>query len=194
MSFLQRVFHWPSKVRAGAIEQTVIHSSVDVDVILMNSWSTLPKYATDGSAGLDLVANIAKELILYPGQTALIPTGLRLNIKSKNVVGMIYPRSGKGYKEGLVMANGTGVIDSDYRGEVFVAAVNRNIPTEINAPVMEGMVQGNHLYGQAVKIAPLERIAQLVFLPVIHANMRKVDQFYGETERGSGGFGSSGKM
>lgn len=194
MSFLQRVFSWPSKARAGAFEQQVLHSSVDVDVLLLNSWANLPKYATDGSAGLDLVANVAKEVTLLPGQAALIPTGIRLNIKSKNVVGMIYPRSGKGYKEGLVLANGTGVIDSDYRGEIMVAVVNRNVPSEINAPVLENMVQGQHLYGQVVKIAPLERIAQLVFLPVIHANFRKVDQFYGDTERGSGGFGSSGRM
>jgi dUTP pyrophosphatase len=131
----------------------------------------LPHYATPGSAGLDLRAMLKQELVLEPGQTVLIPTGLSIFIGDPGLAAMILPRSGLGHKHGIVLGNLVGLIDSDYQGELMVSCWNR---------------------GQtAFTIAIGERIAQLVLVPVVQAHFEVVEQF-DETQRGAGGFGHSG--
>lgn len=132
----------------------------------------LPAYATDGSAGLDLRACIDKAIELQPGQTTLIDTGLAIHIGDPNMAATILPRSGLGHKHGIVLGNLVGLIDSDYQGPLLVSCWNRSRET--------------------YTIEPGERIAQLVILPVLKAKFDIVDEF-SQTERGEGGFGSSGK-
>jgi len=131
----------------------------------------LPHYATPGSAGLDLRAMLTQELVLEPGQTVLIPTGLSIYIGDPGLAAMILPRSGLGHKHGIVLGNLVGLIDSDYQGELMVSCWNR---------------------GQsAFTIAIGERIAQLILVPVVQAHFELVEQF-DESQRGTGGFGHSG--
>ncbi len=131
----------------------------------------LPQYATPGSAGLDLRACLDAPIELAPGQSALIPTGLAVHIGDPGLCAMLLPRSGLGHKHGIVLGNGTGLIDSDYQGPLMVSAWNR----------------GDTPY----TVQPLERIAQLVIVPVVQASFQVVDSFDAST-RGSGGFGSTG--
>jgi dUTP diphosphatase len=131
----------------------------------------LPDYATTGSAGMDLRACLQEELILTPGQTELIPTGMAIHIANPNIAATVLPRSGLGHKHGIVLGNLIGLIDSDYQGELLISCWNRG--------------------QQPFKIAPGERIAQLVFLPIIQVNFNVVNQFE-SSQRGAGGFGSSG--
>jgi dUTP pyrophosphatase len=145
---------------------------VTVDIMSVDSPYPLPRYSTPGSAGVDLVANISAKIIIGPGKMVMIPTGIKIGIRNPHLVAMIYPRSGKSTRDGLILANGTGVIDSDYRGEIMVAALNRNLDTPCH-------------------VAPGERIAQMVFLPVAQPIFNVVSSL-DETERGSGGFGSTG--
>lgn len=132
----------------------------------------LPHYATNGSAGMDLRACLDKPVILEPGQTELIPTGIAIYIEDPGLAATILPRSGLGHKHGIVLGNLVGLIDSDYQGQLFVSAWNRGQNT--------------------FTIEPSERIAQLVLLPVVQAEFDIVEDFT-ETERGDGGFGSSGR-
>jgi dUTP pyrophosphatase len=132
----------------------------------------LPDYATDGSAGIDLRACLDQPLELAPQQTELIQTGLSIYIEDKQIAATILPRSGLGHKHGIVLGNLVGLIDSDYQGPLMVSMWNR----------------GTHHY----TITPGERIAQLVFLPILRVGFHVVDDFVA-TERGEGGFGSSGK-
>jgi dUTP pyrophosphatase len=132
----------------------------------------LPAYATDGSAGLDLRAVLDAPLLLEPGQTTLIKTGLAIYIADPGLAAVILPRSGLGHKHGIVLGNLVGLIDSDYQGELMVSCWNR---------------------GQAAfTINPGERIAQLVLVPVVRADFELVTDFHA-TQRGAGGFGSTGK-
>lgn len=131
----------------------------------------LPEYATHGSAGLDLRACLDEPLQLAPNETVLLPTGLAIYIANPNMAATILPRSGLGHKHGIVLGNLVGLIDSDYQGELKVSCWNR----------------GNDNF----TISPGERIAQLVFVPVIQADFQVVDNF-DESERGSGGFGHTG--
>lgn len=131
----------------------------------------LPSYATDGSAGVDLRACLDQALTLEPGQTQLIPTGIAIHMKNKDMAGTILPRSGLGHKHGIVLGNLVGLIDSDYQGELFISCWNR----------------GN----DAFTIEPADRIAQLMFIPVIQPEFELVDEFE-QSERGTGGFGHSG--
>ncbi len=131
----------------------------------------MPDYATPGSAGLDLRACIDAPLLLEPGQTRLVPTGLSIHIGDPGLAAMILPRSGLGHKHGIVLGNLVGLIDSDYQGPLMVSAWNRG--------------------EQAYTIAPMERIAQLVIVPVVQAQFRQVEEFT-TSDRGSGGFGSTG--
>ena len=132
----------------------------------------LPTYATEGSAGIDLRACLDDKLVLKPGQTELIPTGIAIHIQDPNFAATILPRSGLGHKHGIVLGNLVGLIDSDYQGQLFISCWNRgNITFEIESG---------------------DRIAQLVFLPVIQAKFNIVEEFE-QTERGDGGFGHSGK-
>ena len=132
----------------------------------------LPSYATQGSAGLDLRACLDTKITLEPGQTELIPTGLAIHIEDPNLCAMILPRSGLGHKHGIVLGNLVGLIDSDYQGQLFVSCWNRGQTSF----VME----------------PGERIAQLVLVPVVQADFEVVDEF-SDSQRGDGGFGSSGR-
>lgn len=133
-------------------------------------------YGTPGAAALDLRACINQPILLERGgKSVLIPTGIAIHIKDPNYAGFILPRSGMGHKQGLVLGNSTGLIDSDYQGEVFISAWARP----------QGDLPG-------ILINPGERIAQLVFQPVIHAQFNWVTSFEEGSERGEGGFGSTG--
>lgn len=133
----------------------------------------LPAYATPGSAGLDLRACLDAQITLQPGETQLIPTGLAIHIADPSLCATILPRSGLGHKHGIVLGNLVGLIDSDYQGQLMVSMWNR---------------------GQtAFDIQPGDRIAQMVFVPVVQASFAIVDEF-AATERGEGGFGSSGRQ
>src|SRR5271156_509285 len=130
-----------------------------------------PAYATTGSAGLDLRACLDEPLTLEPGQTALVPTGLAIHVGDPGYAALILPRSGLGHKHGVVLGNLVGLIDSDYQGQLMISTWNRG--------------------ASAFTIAPLERIAQLMIVPVVQAEFNIVDDF-AQSERGAGGFGSTG--
>lgn len=133
----------------------------------------LPAYATEGSAGLDLRALIEQPLVVEAGQTVLIPTGISIHIADPNLAAVILPRSGLGHKNGIVLGNLVGLIDSDYQGALMVSLWNRS--------------------NDAFKIDVGDRIAQLVFVPVVQASFNIVQEF-NATKRGEGGFGHSGKQ
>ncbi len=132
----------------------------------------LPSYATPGSAGMDLRACIDAPVTLTPGQTELVPTGVAIHIADPGLAALILPRSGLGHKHGIVLGNLVGLIDSDYQGQLMVSCWNRG--------------------SAAFELKPMERLAQLVLVPVIQALFRIVDEFE-ESRRGTNGFGSSGK-
>jgi len=132
----------------------------------------LPTYATSGSAGMDLRACIDAPVTLTPGRTELVPTGLAIHIADPGLAALILPRSGLGHKHGIVLGNLVGLIDSDYQGQLMVSCWNRG--------------------DTAFELRPMERLAQLVLVPVIQALFRNVDEFE-ESTRGTNGFGSSGK-
>ncbi|MDA0730096.1 MAG: dUTP diphosphatase [Proteobacteria bacterium] len=148
--------------------------SIIVDYKILNPIikEHLPKYASEGSAGLDLRACIEHVQTLNPSETFLIPTGISIFIKDPSYAGLILPRSGLGHKHGIVLGNLVGLIDSDYQGELLISCWNRS--------------------NKAFLINPLERIAQLVLVPIMQAKFNLVDD-YDATNRGSGGFGSTGK-
>ncbi|MEO1246667.1 MAG: dUTP diphosphatase [Pseudomonadota bacterium] len=131
----------------------------------------LPHYATSGSAGLDMRACIDEALTVEPGETRLIPTGLAIHIGDPGLAAVLLPRSGLGHKHGLVLGNLTGLIDSDYQGQVYISCWNRG--------------------SSAYVVSPAERIAQMVFIPVAQVEFEVVESF-DESDRGAGGFGSSG--
>jgi len=145
---------------------------IDLKILDPRVADALPAYATAGSAGLDLRACLDAPLTLEPGQTSLIPTGLAIHIGDPGLAAMLLPRSGLGHKHGIVLGNLVGLIDSDYQGPLMVSCWNR------------GAV--------AFTVQPLERIAQLVIVPVVQARFRVVDEF-DETDRGVRGFGSTGR-
>ena len=145
---------------------------IDLKLLDARMAAHLPAYATAGSAGLDLRACIDTACVLEPGQTQLIPTGLAIHIGDPGLAAMILPRSGLGHKHGIVLGNLVGLIDSDYQGPLMVSCWNR---------------------GHAVfTIEPMERLAQLVIVPVVQAQFRVVEEF-GASVRGAGGFGSTGR-
>ncbi|MBO8162509.1 MAG: dUTP diphosphatase [Brevibacillus sp.] len=134
----------------------------------------LPRYATPGSAGLDLAACIEQEIVIRPGERAKVPTGLAVQMPNANVVGLVFPRSGNAWKYGVSLTNCVGVIDSDYTGEIQV--ILQNLDNEQPFVVKRG-----------------DRIAQLLFVPVFQADLMVVEEL-DETERGDGGFGSTGTL
>lgn len=138
---------------------------------VLEQWG-LPHYATDGAAGLDLRAALESPLELKPGATELIPAGIAIHIGDPGTAAMILPRSGLGHRHGIVLGNLVGLIDSDYQGELMVSCWNRG--------------------DKAYTIEPGERIAQLIFVPVLHPELAIVDEFT-PSERGEGGFGHSGR-
>ena len=145
---------------------------LDVKLLDERLRAQMPAYATPGSAGLDLRACIDAPQVLEPGQTALIPTGLAIHIGDPGLAAMILPRSGLGHKHGIVLGNLVGLIDSDYQGQIFVSVWNRG--------------------HEHFTIQPMERVAQLVVVPVLQVAFNVVETF-DASERGEGGFGSTGK-
>ena len=145
---------------------------VELKILDARIKGAMPAYATPGSAGLDLRACLDEAITIQPGETTLIPTGMAIHLADPAYAAMILPRSGLGHKHGIVLGNLVGLIDSDYQGQLFVSCWNR---------------------GQtAFVMNPMERMAQLVIVPVIQANFKLVDEF-DASERGEGGFGSTGK-
>jgi dUTP pyrophosphatase len=145
---------------------------IDIKILNERIRDQLPHYATPGSAGLDLRACIEAPLTLEPGETKLVPTGLAIHVADPGHAALILPRSGLGHKHGIVLGNLVGLIDSDYQGELMISTWNRGHTT--------------------FTLNPLERLAQLVIVPVVQAQFNIVDEFEA-SERGEGGFGSTGK-
>jgi dUTP diphosphatase len=145
---------------------------LDVKVLDERIRSQLPAYATEGSAGLDLRAAIHEPITLEPGDSTLVPSGLAIHLGDPGLAAVIIPRSGLGHKHGIVLGNLVGLIDSDYQGQVFVSCWNRG--------------------KEPFVLKPLERLAQLVVVPVVQVELNVVDDF-AQSERGAGGFGSTGK-
>lgn len=146
--------------------------AIDLRILDPRLRTNPPAYATTGSAGLDLRACIEQDLAIHPGEADLIPTGIAIHISDPGYAAMILPRSGLGHKHGIVLGNLVGLIDSDYQGQLFVSCWNRGQKT--------------------FTLSPLERIAQLVIVPVVQAKFNIVDEF-DASERGENGFGSTGK-
>jgi len=146
--------------------------TIDIKILDARLQDLLPAYATPGSAGLDLRACIDTPLTIEAGQTVLIPTGLAIHLANPGYAAMILPRSGMGHKNGIVLGNLVGLIDSDYQGQLMVSTWNRG--------------------HSAFTLAPMERLAQLIIVPVLQVAFNVVDEF-GMSERGAGGFGSTGK-
>jgi len=134
----------------------------------------LPRYATEGSAGLDLPACIESPVVLEPGTTEIIPTGLAVSIHDPGLMAVLAPRSGLGIKHGVVLANLIGIIDSDYHGELLVGLWNRS--------------------GQPFTVRPGDRICQMLFVPVVQVDFRFVDKFSNASRRGDGGLGHTGRQ
>ena len=147
--------------------------TIDIKILDQRMRELLPHYATPGSAGLDLRACIDAPLTIEAGQTVLIPTGLAIHLADPGYAAMILPRSGMGHKNGIVLGNLVGLIDSDYQGQLMVSTWNR----------------GQH----AFTLQPMDRLAQLVVVPVLQVGFNVVDEF-DTTERGANGFGSTGKQ
>jgi len=145
---------------------------IDIKILNERMRDQLPHYATPGSAGLDLRACLDTPLTLEPGETKLVPTGLAIHVADPGYAALILPRSGLGHKHGIVLGNLVGLIDSDYQGELMISTWNRGHTT--------------------FTLNPLERLAQLVIVPVVQARFNIVDDFE-VSERGAGGFGSTGK-
>jgi dUTP pyrophosphatase len=145
---------------------------IDVKILDARLRDQLPQYATPGSAGLDLRACLEAPLTLNPGQCELIPAGIAIHISDPGYAAVILPRSGLGHRHGIVLGNLVGLIDSDYQGQLFVSTWNRG--------------------GTAFVVNPMERLAQLVVIPVMQVAFNVVDEF-GASDRGAGGFGSTGK-
>jgi dUTP pyrophosphatase len=146
--------------------------TIDVRILDERLRGQLPQYATPGSAGLDLRACINAPLALAPGQTELIPSGIAIHLADSGLAAVILPRSGLGHKHGIVLGNLVGLIDSDYQGQIFVSTWNR----------------GNASF----TVNPMERLAQLVVVPVVQVGFNVVEDF-DTSRRGAGGFGSTGK-
>jgi dUTP pyrophosphatase len=145
---------------------------IDVKILDPRIKDLLPQYATPGAAGLDLRAALTEPLVLNPGETQLIPTGMAIHLADPAYAAIILPRSGLGHKHGIVLGNLVGLIDSDYQGQLFVSTWNRG--------------------KDSFTIQPLDRIAQLVIVPVLQVGFNVVDEF-SASDRGEGGFGSTGK-
>ena len=146
--------------------------TIDVRILDVRLTDNMPAYATAGSAGLDLRACIDQPIELKPGQTELVPSGIAIHLADAGIAAIVLPRSGLGHKHGIVLGNLVGLIDSDYQGQIFVSVWNRGAST--------------------FTLNPMERIAQLVIVPVLQVSFNRVDQF-DQSARGAGGFGSTGK-
>lgn len=146
--------------------------TLDVKILDVRLRDSMPGYATDGAAGLDLRACIAAPITLAPGAGELVPSGMAIHLGDPGLAAVVLPRSGLGHKHGIVLGNLVGLIDSDYQGQLMVSLWNRS--------------------GQAFTIQPMDRIAQLVVVPVVRVNLNVVEDFEASA-RGAGGFGSTGR-
>jgi dUTP pyrophosphatase len=146
---------------------------MDVKILDARLRDQLPHYATTGAAGLDLRACIDSPIVLVPGETQLIPTGMAIHLADPGYAALILPRSGLGHKHGIVLGNLVGLIDSDYQGQLMVSAWNRS--------------------QRPFELTPMERLAQLVIVPVVQAEFNVVEDFE-TSQRGEGGFGSTGRQ
>ncbi len=149
-----------------------MNTQIDFKLLDARLADQLPAYATPGAAGLDLRACVDAPTTIAPGQTVLLPTGMAIHLNDPGLAAVILPRSGLGHKHGIVLGNLVGLIDSDYQGPLMVSCWNRG--------------------DTAYTVQPLERIAQLVIVPVVQATFRQVEDF-GLSQRGEGGFGSTGR-
>ena len=150
----------------------VSHMQIELKILDERLRDNLPTYATPGSAGLDLRACLTEPLTLQPNAWQLVPTGMAIHLKDPGYAAMILPRSGLGHKHGIVLGNLVGLIDSDYQGQLMVSAWNRSdVPYTLQ---------------------PMERLAQLVVVPVVQASFKLVESFEGASQRGEGGYGSTG--
>ena len=147
--------------------------TLDIKILDSRLAEAMPQYGTDGAAGLDLRACLDAPIVLNPGDTALIPSGMAIHLADPGLAALILPRSGLGHKHGIVMGNLVGLIDSDYQGQVFISTWNRG--------------------KEAFTIQPMDRIAQLVVVPVVQVALNVVNDFEA-SERGAGGFGSTGRQ
>lgn len=145
---------------------------IDVKILDPRLKEHRPAYATPGAAGLDLRACLEAPITLHAGETALVPSGMAIHLADPGLAAIILPRSGLGHRHGIVLGNLVGLIDSDYQGQIFVSVWNRG--------------------REAFTIQPMERIAQLVIVPVLQVGFNLVEEF-AESDRGAGGFGSTGK-
>jgi dUTP pyrophosphatase len=146
--------------------------NVQIKILDKSKIQSVPAYGTSGSAAVDLSACISESVFLQPGECKLVGTGVAINIGDSNYAALILPRSGLGHKKGLILGNGTGLIDSDYQGELMVSCFNRS--------------------QEPIEITPLMRFAQLMIVPVVKAKFELVDEFLNTSERASGGFGHTG--
>ena len=146
--------------------------TLDVKILDPRLRQAMPQYSTGGAAGLDLRACIEKPLTLAPGAAELVPSGIAIHLADPGLAAVVLPRSGLGHRHGIVLGNLVGLIDSDYQGQVMVSVWNRS--------------------QQAFTINPMDRIAQLVVVPIVQVNLNVVEEFTAST-RGAGGFGSTGK-
>ena len=153
-------------MKSVKIETKIVNPLIGKDI-------ALPSYATDGSAAMDLRACVKEPIEIQPGETVLVGSGIAINIKDPNLVGIIVPRSGLGINKGIILANTMGVIDSDYQGELKIGLFNR----------------GQNPY----IVKPAARICQMLFMPVTKATLTVVREFSNTTNRGSGGFGHTGR-
>ena len=147
--------------------------NIDLKILDPRMKEVLPAYGTPGSAGLDLRACLDAPLTIEPGQTVLVPTGLAIHIGDPGYAAMILPRSGLGHKSGIVLGNLVGLIDSDYQGQLMVSTWNRSATTFV--------------------LQPMDRLAQLIVVPVLQVGFNVVEEF-ASSDRGAGGFGSTGKQ
>ena len=147
-------------------------SHINLSIKRLSDQAVIPQYATAGSAGMDLHACIEEPMVIGPGQRVKVPTGLAIALPTPDYAAFLFPRSGLGVQSGITLPNCVGVVDSDYRGEVIVGLVN--------------------LSQEAYTVQPGDRIAQMVILPVAHAHIQVVEEL-DDTQRGAGGFGSTGK-
>ena len=147
--------------------------TIEVKILDPRLREQLPHYATPGSAGLDLRACLQAPLTLEPGETELVPSGIAIHLDDPRIAAIILPRSGLGHKHGIVLGNLVGLIDSDYQGQIYVSTWNRG--------------------KAAFTIQPMERLAQLVVVPVVQVGFNVVEEFHASS-RGAGGFGSTGKV
>lgn len=145
---------------------------VDLRILDRRLRENLPHYATEGAAGLDLRACIEAPLVLRPGEAQLIPSGIAIHLEDAGYAALVLPRSGLGHRHGIVLGNLVGLIDSDYQGQVMISCWNRGT--------------------EPFTVQPLERIAQMVIVPVVQARLNVVEEFVAST-RGDGGFGSTGR-